>query len=137
MKSSAIKSHGHRIILNDQSAINQSIEEHGSHGVILALLDVDYNDESRAFQKWHSELKGAVSEYEQERIRRNATSRYRKTNATVEQILLLVIDRNNREYLDTHKQGRNSDGKRRNPKYMLNIERSEHFEVGNIDFRSD
>lgn len=127
MKSSAIKSHSHRIILNDKIAIDESLENYGCHSVILALLDVVYNDDDRSFQKWHSELKGGLSDYEKDRIAQNVTSRYRKTNAEVKQILLLVISRDNQEYLDTHKQGKNSDGSPRNPKYMLNIETCESF----------
>lgn len=134
MKASAIKSHSHRIILNDTRAIDESIETHGEHGLILALVDVDYNDADRSFQKWHSALKGGQSKYEKNRIARGATSRYRKTSATVAQVLLLVLNAGNREYLDLHKQGRNSDGSPRHPKYMLDIERADYFAAGHMDF---
>ena len=134
IKTSAIKSDSHRVILNDKMAMNESIKEFGYHGVILCLVDVEYNDDDRSFQKWHSELKGGLSRYEVDRIKRNATSRYRKTFAEVKQIFLLVINKDNRIYLDVHKQGRNSDGKPRNPKYMLNIEKLSYFEISKIDF---
>ncbi len=39
MKSSAITSHTHRIILNDKIATAKSIEEFGKHGIILALIE--------------------------------------------------------------------------------------------------
>lgn len=133
-KSSAIKSHNHKIILNDQLAMDSSLDTYGYHGLILSLLDVEYNDDSRTFQQWHSELKGGVSEYEKDRIRRNATSRYRKTSAKMNQILLLVIDKCNKDYLCIHKQGRNAGGQERNPKYMLDIETAHHFEVDRINF---
>ncbi len=106
MKTSAIKSDNHKIILDD----------------------------NRSFQKWHTKLKGGLSNYEKDRIARNATSCYRKTSAELQQILLLVINKNNQTYLDIHKQGRNSDGSTRNVKYMLNIEQAHHFEVGKINF---
>ena len=134
MKASAIKSHSHKIILNDTRAIDESIERHGGHGLILALLDVDYNDADRNFQKWHTELKGGQSQYEKDRIARKAISRYRKTSARVDQVLLLALNSGNREYPDIHKQGRNSDGSPRNLKYMLDIERADCFEVGRMDF---
>lgn len=134
MKASAIKSHSHRIILNDTRAIDESIEMHGNHGLILALLDVDYNDVDRNFQKWHTALKGGQSQYEKDRIARKAISRYRKTSADVAQILLLVLNDGNRECLDIHKQGRNSDGSPRNPKYMPDIERADYFDAGRLDF---
>ncbi len=78
MKTSAIKSDRHRVILNDKIATDKSLEVFGYHGLILALVDVEYNDDNRSFQRWHSELKGGLTKYEQNRISRNATSRYRK-----------------------------------------------------------
>lgn len=134
MKVSAIKSDSHRVILNDQKAVDASLESYGCHGIILALVDVEYNDENRSFQKRHSQLKGGLSDYEKQRIERGATSRYRKTSVDMQQILLPVINRHNKQYLDIHKQGRNADGAPRNLKYMLDIEKSHHFEVGIIDF---
>jgi len=134
MKASAIKSHSHKIILNDTRAIDESIGKLGAHGLILALLDVDYNDVDRNFQKWHTALKGGQSQYEKDRIARKAISRYRKTSARLVQILLLVLNDSNREYLDIHKQGRNSDGSPRNPKYMLDIERADCFDARGMDF---
>ena len=100
----------------------------------MALLDVDYNDENRTFQKWHSELKGGLSKYERNRIERNATSRYRKTRATLRQILFLTITAANSETLGMFSQGRNADGSPRNPKYQLDIAESDAFEIGRINF---
>ncbi|MBE8159127.1 MAG: hypothetical protein HAW59_07100 [Betaproteobacteria bacterium] len=40
----------------------------------------------------------------------------------------------NEKYLGIHAQGRNSNGAPRNPKYSLNIEESEKFEIGRVDF---
>ena len=58
LKAKAIKSDDHKVILNDCVAMEQSIENHGFHGEIIALCDVEYNDLDRSFQKWHTELKG-------------------------------------------------------------------------------
>lgn len=134
MKSSAIKTDRHVAILNDIDAADAAISEYGGLGIVMALADVDYNDENRSFQKWHADLKGGESEYERDRIKRNATSRYRKTGAVLQQILLLFITEENREHLGIHAQGRNSNGLPRNPKYSLNIEKSDRFEIGRIDF---
>ena len=135
MKASAIKTDRHTAILNDVAATDASIAEFGRHGVILALLDVEYNDENRSFQKWHSELKGGLSEYERDRIARNATSRYRKTHAVLHQILLLTISADNKHILGTHRQGHKSDGRPREPKYCLDIGRADTIEAGRVDFR--
>ena len=133
-KASAIKSGNHKAVLNDKRAIEESIERNGAHGIALALVDVEYNDENRSFQKWHSALKGGLSDYEKERIRRNAVSRYRKTRAELHQILLLAVTAENSGSLALFRQGRNADGSPRNPKYMLDVEKAGAFEVDRISF---
>lgn len=136
MKAIAIKTDRHSAILNDIAATDASVAEFGAHGIVMALIDVEYNDEDRTFQKWHSQLKGGLSDYAKERMARNATSRYRKTSAILRQILFLSIDENNINKLGVHAQGRNSDGSPRNPKYLLNIEKADEFELARIDFES-
>ena len=128
LKAHAIKSNEHKVILNDKLAMEKSIEKMGCHGEIIALCDVEYNDNDRTFQKWHTELKGGKSEYELAREERTSVSRYRKTKAELTEIILLLITKENIEDLDVHKQGRNSNGSPRNPKYMLDIELLDKFE---------
>jgi len=128
LKAHAIKSNEHKVILNDKLAMEKSIEKMGYHGEIIALCDVEYNDNDRTFQKWHTELKGGKSEYELAREERTSVSRYRKTKAELTEIILLLITKENIEDLDVHKQGRNSNGSPRNPKYMLDIELLDKFE---------
>lgn len=130
IKAGAIKSHSHKAILNDIEATEQSIRENGAHGLILALVDVEYNDDNRSFQEWHTALKGGLSNYEKKRIERNAVSRYRKRKADLKQILILAINDANKDGLEIYAQGRNADGSPRNPKYMLDVEKADEFEVG-------
>ena len=127
MKASAIKTNNQKIILNDIKSMDFSISNNKYHGEIIALCDVEYNDVNRTFQKWHNELKGGDSKYEQERKQRTSNSRYRKTKAELWKIILLLIDKNTIDILDTYKQGRNSDGSPRRPKYMLDIESIDEF----------
>lgn len=89
MKTSAItgKKGTGAIILNDKIATDKSLSDHGGHGIILARLDVECDDDNRKFQQWHNELKGGLSSYEKNRIKRNAGSRRRKTRGEVKQIL--------------------------------------------------
>lgn len=122
LKAKAIKSDEHNVILNDTEAMELAIQEHGFHGEIIALCDVEYNDEDRTFQKWHSELKGGLSAYEKERIRRTATSRYRKVRAELCEVLIIVLEKKDLVKLDCYRQGRNANGKPRPPKYMINLE---------------
>jgi hypothetical protein len=137
MKAKAIKSDDHRAILNDKTAMEASIAAHGEHGVILALCDVEYNDSDRTFQKWHSELKGGESKYEAARKLRTTASRYRKTRAELTEILFLRVDADNLGHLDTMRQGRNSNGAARPEKYMLDLDKIEHFLVSRIKFGTE
>ncbi len=134
-KAKAIKSDDHRAILNDKKAMLQSVEKHGAHGVMIAMCDVEYNDVNRTFQKWHEELKGGLSKYERERIARTSVSRYRKTKAELQEILFLLIDTENIEELDTMRQGRNSNGKPRPEKFMLDFEKIDSFIQGKLTFK--
>jgi hypothetical protein len=122
LKASAIKTDSNDVILNDKEAMDLSVAKDGYHGEIIALCDVEYNDESRSFQRWHTELKGGMSKYELDRIARNARSRYRKTRAELVEVLLIVFAPDDLNGLKIMQQGRNSDGSPRRVKYMLDLE---------------
>ena len=134
MKSKAIRSDDHRAILNDKSAMEAAIARHGEHGAIVALCDVEYNDTNRSFQKWHTELKGGQSKYEEARILRTNVSRYRKTRATLMEILFLRFTETDLPLLGTMRQGRNSNGRSRPEKYLLDLEDISGFLAGRLIF---
>ncbi|GIK08161.1 MAG: hypothetical protein JETCAE02_00940 [Anaerolineaceae bacterium] len=134
LKAKAIKSDDHQSILNDTEAMDWSIKQYGAHGLVVALCDVEYNDADRSFQKWHEELKGGKSKYEIEREQRTSISRYRKTKAELVEILFLVVTPKNKFNLGIHHQGRNSNGKPRPPKYMLDYDKIGKFLVDKIVF---
>ena len=134
MKAAAIKSDNHTVILNDVEATKSSISKYGYHGDVIALCDVEYNDENRTFQKWHSELKGGLSKYEKERRLRTSVSRYRKTKADLSEIIFVIYEKNDLNKLTVMNQGRNSNGKPRPPKYMLDIEKVDEFYVDKMEF---
>ena len=134
LKAKAIKSDDHRCILNDCNAINASIDKYGEHGVLIALCDVEYNDVNRTFQNWHTQLKGGMSRYEMERRVRTEVSRYRKTRADLAELLFLRFDRDSLSRLDCMKQGRNSNGAPRPPKYMLDLEDVDGLLVDRVKF---
>lgn len=135
LKASAIKTNSHIIILNDKEAMEYSISRNGRHGEIIALCDVEYNDEDRSFQKWHTELKGGKSKYEFEREKRTSISRYRKVRAELVEILLVIVKGENLDNLRVMYQGRNSNGSPRKPKYMLDLEELSDFESYGIKMR--
>lgn len=134
LKASAIKTNNHNIILNDKKAMDESIKKHKYHGEIIALCDVEYNDVNRSFQQWHDELKGAKSQYVQDREKRTSVSRYRKTKADLTEIILLIITKKDLENLSIMKQGRNSNGQPRPVKYMLDLESIDLFKNEVIKF---
>lgn len=133
-KAKAIKSDDHRAILNDCEAMDISIRNYGSHGVIIALCDVEYNDSNRTFQKWHTDLKGGVSEYEKDRMKRTSVSRYRKVRAELVEVIYLIVDERTLNHFDIFKQGINSNGKLRPLKYMLNLENIVEFQHEIVEY---
>ncbi len=134
LKAKAIKSDAHKCILNDCSATDASIAKYGEHGVLIALCDVEYNDVNRTFQKWHSKLKGGLSDYEKERRARTEVSRYRKTRAILAEVLFLRLDRAAAASMDQMNQGRNSNGAPRPPKYMLDLEDVDGLLIDRLSF---
>lgn len=134
IKASAIKSDNHKIILNDKIAMENSIELNGYHGEIIGLCDVEYNDEDRTFQKWHTNLKGGKSQYEIAREKRTSISRYRKTKANLIEIIFVIFKKSDLDKLDIMKQGRNSNGKTRPEKFMLDLEKIGSFINSKIKF---
>ena len=68
-KAHAMNTSSHQLIVNDSQAMSKGIAEYGFVGLILAMGKVEYNDEERAFQQWHTVLKGGMSDYERERIK--------------------------------------------------------------------
>ncbi|MGV8018416.1 MAG: hypothetical protein AB2L26_09600 [Ignavibacteria bacterium] len=129
LKASAVKTDNHKIILNDKEAMDISVERDGSHGEIIALCDVEYNDVDRKFQKWHTELKEGKSKYEVEREKRTSVSRYRKTSAELIEILFVIFKKEDLDYLSIMKQGRNSNGSPRKVKYLVDLEQINPFLV--------
>lgn len=136
LKASAINSSNHRVILNDVASMDYSLSQHGFHGEIIALCDVEYNDEDRSFQEWHTSLKGGKSSYEKEREKRTAVSRYRKTSSWLEEVLLLVFTPETIGEVGIHRQGRNSNGAPRPPKYMVDLSNLDPFIVETIPIRN-
>lgn len=123
-KAHAANTTRHDVVTNDVQAIRNTIEEYGLYGMILAIGEVEYNDEERSFKKWHDQLKEGISKYETNRINRGAMSRRRKTEFVLSEIhfISLNIDTLN-ECSSLYHQGRNSNGKPRPPKYNVNIQK--------------
>ncbi len=58
-KAHAINTSHHQIIVNDSEATANAINDYCCVGLILAMGEVEYNDNQRTFQKWHENLREA------------------------------------------------------------------------------
>jgi len=135
-KSHAINTSSHQIIVNDSEATATGIKKFGSVGLILSMGKVEYNDEQRTFQKWHEALKGGKSKYELERIKRGAWSRLRKTEFNLEQISFIKIDDNVLIKCGSFQRDfRNSNGRPRREKVLLDLEKLDEEIVYFLDFK--
>jgi len=135
-KDHAINTSSHQIIVNDSEATATGIKKFGSVGLILSMGKVEYNDEQRTFQKWHEALKGGKSKYELERIKRGAWSRLRKTEFNLEQISFIKIDDNVLIKCGSFQRDfRNSNGRPRREKVLLDLEKLDEEIVYFLDFK--
>lgn len=108
-------------VLNDKVSMDESVAKYGRHGLLLALLKCEY-DQDGSFKKWHDSIKGEISEYVKDGIKSGRLSRKRKVRAYVEKYVILTITRENINRLPVMNQGRNSNGKPRMQKYGINLE---------------
>jgi hypothetical protein len=114
------------MVLNDREAIEKCIEEHSGLGFIVINGHADF-DASGDFKAWHDALKGGVSHYEKERIKRGAKSRTRKIKFTVKNIDILFFNKISvlndgieQKWLSFFQEGmRNADGSPRRAKYAI------------------
>lgn len=123
-KAHAMNTSSHQIIVNDSEATAKAIKDFGGVGLILALGKVKYNDEKRTFQKWHEKLKGGKSEYVKARIKRGAWSRLRKISFNLQQISFIKITDDTLVKCGSFQtEFRNSNGKPRRPKVLIDLEK--------------
>ena len=135
LKAHAMNTSSHQLIVNDSLAISRGIAEYGSVGLILAMGEVVYNDEERTFQEWHSVLKGSISEYEKDRIRRGAWSRLRKVSFALKQISFIrITDETLVKTGSFQSKFRNSNGKPRRSKVLLDLEKLDEEIVHFVEF---
>lgn len=116
-------------ILNDTEAITRAIDEFGSIGFVMFIVEPTW-DIDGSFKEWHDIEKGKISEYEIERINRGAKSRMRKVSCTIDKILIFKIDADDikdgfeRRWLKGFQEGmRNADGSPRRSKVNVLIDR--------------
>ncbi len=135
LKHHATNTSSHQIIVNDSEAIANAIKEYGKVSLLLALGKVEYNDEKRTFQKWHEKIKGGLSDYTKERIARGAWSRLRKVEFDLQQISFIEITDKTLVKCGSFQQDfRNSDGKPRRKKVLMDLEKINDELVHTLEF---
>lgn len=115
-------------ILNDSEAIEQCIRERGGIGIVIACCDASY-DQDGSFKKWHDDLKGSISRYESQRIKRKAPSRRRKVSVIISNYKFFYFS-----HIDELKKGveegwlkgfqkgmRNSNNRARRNKFLIRL----------------
>ncbi|HOK08620.1 MAG TPA: hypothetical protein PLT82_04335 [Candidatus Hydrogenedens sp.] len=134
-KAHAMNTSIHQIIVNDSEAIANGIKDYGAVGLILAVGKVLYNDENRTFQKWHEALKGGLSEYSIERMKRGAWSRLRKVSFELHQISFIKITDDTLVKCGSFQRNfRNANGSPRREKVLLDLEKIDEELVYFIEF---
>ena len=99
----------------------QAINEYGQVCFIVASGESSY-DTTGAFKTWHDELKGGISKYEEDRIERNAKSRRRKISFSFDELVFVWVNAENIQHCGKFQSDfRNSNGKARKAKVMINI----------------
>lgn len=122
-KAHAANTSSHQLIVNDREAIDGAIEQFGAVGLILAVGEVEYNDERRTFQRWHDRLKGKPSKYVQQRIDRGGWSRLRKRSFALKEVSLIRIGPATLEKAGSFQSRfRNANGRPRWEKVLLDLE---------------
>ncbi len=118
------------LILNDQEAIQKCISMENGLGFIVVTGDAEYDDSTQSFKKWHDSLKGGVSSYEKDRVKRGAPSRRRKISFSPKSLHAIWFS-NLTDLQEAVIQGwlksfqtnmRNSNGKPRPSKYQLELQ---------------
>lgn len=117
------------MILNDKEAIEGCIQVHGGVGFVV-VVGIAQFDTDGSFKAWHDRLKGGISKYEAERVRRRAPSRRRKLSFSVNHYVafywdsqaLLEVGRR-AGWVGTFQEGmRNADGSPRRAKYSIRVD---------------
>ena len=113
----------------------QAIDEYGAVGFIIISGISEYDDDNQSFKIWHDELKGGVSDYEKERIRRKAPSRRRKVNFSPKELIFVFVDDDNINSCGKFQTNfRNSNGTARRAKILLDLKRNDALKVYRYDF---
>lgn len=119
------------IILNDINAINQVVKKYKELVYVIIKGDAEKED-NRDLDIWRKNITGK-SKYVEEGEKSGRRHRKLKTKFYPKKILYVSITKENIKQLKIFSQGRNSNGKPRNPKYILLNSLLEKFTKAELD----
>ncbi len=131
----AAKGDNGKVPTNGYNESLQAIDQYGTIGFIIMTGESAYDDENQSFKKWHDQLKGGISKYEKERIRRTSRSRRRKINFIPKELTFVFVDQENISSCGKFQANfRNSNGVARNSKIMLDLKKNSQLRIFKYDF---
>lgn len=115
------------IILNNQKETIEAIQDYGAMAIITLTGSATY-DEDGSFKNFIEKLKGSTSKYVEQGLNIKRRSRKRKTSFTPEKLYIHFLTEDALQHCRICKQGKNSNGKPRNPKFKLSKLNNDNFE---------
>ena len=91
-KLQAVNTTTYSIIANNVDAIVKIINDSRYYGMILAIGEVEYNDQEKTFKKWQNQLTLQQYQHDTNRINRGAMSRYRKIAFLLSEIHFICLN---------------------------------------------
>ena len=91
-KVDSIDSGAYSVTANDAEAIADTLSSYGYYGIILAIGDMEFDDEETSLKKWHDDLRERTSKYETNKINRGIMSRTRKRAFTLKDIHFICFN---------------------------------------------
>ena len=82
----------YNIIANQAEAIADTINDYSYYGMILAIGEVEYNDQEKTFKKWQNQLTLKQYQYDTNRINKGAMSRYYKIGFLLSEIHFICLN---------------------------------------------
>lgn len=122
------------IIVNDLQSIKNAIKDFGCIGLIVVIGSAIFDNESQDFKKWHDEQKGKISDYVRKNKEKGVLSRKRKVSMKISKILFIKLDENCLDNCSIHNQGKNSNGRPREPKVLLDLTKINSKIVYQLDY---
>ena len=102
--------------------------------LIVVIGSAIPDNELQDFKQWHDKQKGKISNYVRKNIEKGISSRQRKVSMKISKILFIKLDDDCLDNCSIHNQGKNSIGKPREPKVLLDLTKINSKIVYQLDY---